>query len=223
MGTSIMTRIWIFFILSNVAHSRQKIKSTRQLEESKVYNVKVQFDPSVILKQLDDAPVDANFNIQDFLKKIKSTSSTSTTPIAALVTSVPTVTSSTTASTASSPKLMTSSLAPPTIDEEDSESTTDYLPDITETENESVGESVNQDVGLGPASTTLMIPGQIVNYIKPIPVYPQLPLLYYFCHHQDQHHQFGSGASHYHLTNPSLPYFWPFVVTNQNYLYNFVN
>merc|ERR1712227_761980 len=203
MGTSIMTRIWIFFILSNVAHSRQIVKSSRQLEESKVYNVKVQFDPSVILKQLDDAPVDANFNIQDFLKKIKSTEET--------------------ASTASSPKLMTSSLAPPTIDEEDFDSTTDYLPDITETENESVGESVNQDVGLGPASTTLMIPGQIVNYIKPIPVYPQLPLLYYFGHHQDQHHQFGSGASHYHLTNPSLPYFWPFVVTNQNYLYNFVN
>ena len=209
-----------------VVHLRQNVKSSRQLEESKVYNIKVQFDPSVILKQLDDAPGNENFDIQDFLNKIKSTeeSSTSTTTPSTVVTTVPTVIIRTSSSTTSSPKLMTSSLAPSTIDEEELESTADYLNDTTEELDESVGESVNQDVGLGPASTTLMIPGHFVNYIKPIPVYPQLPLLYYFGHHQDHQTQFGSGASQYHhVSNPSLQYFWPVVVTDQNYLYSVVN
>ena len=217
-------RFWFVLTLLKVVYLRQNVKSSRQLEESKVYNVKVQFDPSVILKQLDNAPVNENFDIQDFLKKIKSTEKSSTSTPVEVVTSVPTVTIRTTLSTASSPKLMTSSLAPSTIDEKESESTTDYLKDTMEEMDESVIESVSQDVGLGPASSTLMIPGQFVNYIKPIAVYPQLPLLYYFGHQQDQHLQFGSGASKYHhVPNPSLQYFWPVVVTDQNYLYNIVN
>ena len=46
------------------------------MEESKVYNIKVQFDPTVLLQslgELGDAPVDsAQFDIQDFISTFQS-------------------------------------------------------------------------------------------------------------------------------------------------------
>merc|ERR1712045_67006 len=65
-----MVRFLVFLAIITTTCS-QNLK-----EESKVFNYKVQFDPTVFLQSLDDAPVDTNdFDIKDFINNFSSANS----------------------------------------------------------------------------------------------------------------------------------------------------
>ena len=73
--THFLYRFFVFLVVITVTYS-QKLK-----EESKVFNYKVQFDPTVFLQSLDDAPVDTgDFDIKDFINNFAS-SDNSITPV----------------------------------------------------------------------------------------------------------------------------------------------
>ena len=226
-------------VVVNIADNKQQNgKRPRNIQESKVYNIKVQFDPSVIFKNLDKAP-DKNFNIEDFIKNFDSpttleTSVPSTTP--------PTTTSTTTTSTTSSTTSTTTTLE--TSTPITTKSTTEQSLSITEkftissVKNDELWPSLalnsiddqhsdkttdidthtadNQDKGVKPvkqennipASTTVMVPGTYMNYITPYPVYQHLPLLYYFGQYQP--------AS---KSPVKLNYFWPVPLQFQSNIY----
>ena len=62
---------FLVFLSLITATLSQKLK-----EESKVFNYKVQFDPTVFLQSLDDAPVDTGeFDIKDFINNFASADS----------------------------------------------------------------------------------------------------------------------------------------------------
>merc|ERR1712045_1083380 len=62
-----MVRFLVFLAIITTTCS-QNLK-----EESKVFNYKVQFDPTVFLQSLDDAPVDTgDFDIQEFINNFAS-------------------------------------------------------------------------------------------------------------------------------------------------------
>ena len=200
----------------NFAATKQTLKGGRNIQESKVYNIKVGFDPSVILKSLDTAEDNENFDIQDFIKNFKKVSSTPTT--SSTTTTETTTTTTTTTTTKSVSTTLSSSLI------------TSLSPSHTEPHSmlTTADEGVNQQVKHGenhdgnrsmPPASTFLVPsssassGNFVKFMTSPPVFPRLPLLYYFSH-----------PSYYPMpATPTftLQYLWPVSYNQQHNIVNY--
>ena len=104
-------RFWLLFggllIIVSAVSCKQIGKRPKNLQESKVYNIKVQFDPEVIFKSLNEASAE-NIDVEDFINNFKSLPST-TSSNETKTTTTTTTTTSTTLSTTVSPSTSTTS------------------------------------------------------------------------------------------------------------------